>query len=190
MSDVTRERRARPALCGLTYHPIKSCTECNRIWKQSRKKAMPIKAIGPPCPECGDTESRSQQRGWSEPDDHFLRYRKCGNCDTKFVTAEVVVPLENTTFYRLDYRGREWRREHYRAKYARTNLRLPVAGTDQLHITVDVVPHKRRADTCVRGHEFTPENTYVNPSTGSRSCRLCRSNQQKRYAIERRSKAA
>lgn len=27
--------------------------------------------------------------------------------------------------------------------------------------------------TCIHGHEYTPENTYVQPSTGHRRCRAC-----------------
>jgi hypothetical protein len=27
---------------------------------------------------------------------------------------------------------------------------------------------------CTQGHEFTPENTYITPSTGQRKCRICR----------------
>jgi len=33
---------------------------------------------------------------------------------------------------------------------------------------------------CSHGHEYTEENTYRNPSTGHRCCRLC-ANEQKRY---------
>ncbi len=27
---------------------------------------------------------------------------------------------------------------------------------------------------CIRGHEYTEENTYRNPKTGQRSCKICR----------------
>ncbi len=30
-----------------------------------------------------------------------------------------------------------------------------------------------RSGVCQRGHAFTPENTYVVPSTGARTCRAC-----------------
>jgi hypothetical protein len=30
------------------------------------------------------------------------------------------------------------------------------------------------ASHCIRGHEFTPENTYRRPSNGGRQCRACR----------------
>lgn len=30
-----------------------------------------------------------------------------------------------------------------------------------------------RKTHCKRGHEFTPENTYITPSTGGRNCRQC-----------------
>ena len=190
MSGIGMARRREPALCGDTYHPIKSCLECNRIHRKKAARAsartMPTKAVGPPCPECGDTNSRSMQRGWSEPEDHFLRYRYCQNCGVRFVTAEVIVPTEETTFYRLDYRGREWRRENWRAKHAKTGQRLPVQHSDQLHVKVRVIPNPElERNICIRGHAFTPENTYTYPSTGARACRLCRKARQRRYYQER-----
>lgn len=33
--------------------------------------------------------------------------------------------------------------------------------------------HRARRDTCRRGHEWTDENTYIRPDTGSRQCRAC-----------------
>lgn len=34
---------------------------------------------------------------------------------------------------------------------------------------------------CKNGHEFTPQNTYVSPSTGSRTCRECKRQQVRAY---------
>jgi hypothetical protein len=31
----------------------------------------------------------------------------------------------------------------------------------------------RKPSHCTHGHEFTPENTYVSPTTGTRQCRTC-----------------
>jgi hypothetical protein len=144
-------------------------------------KQMPNKAVGPACPECGSTSSNSVERGWSEPEDHFIRRRKCQECDVRFVTAEVVVPTEDTTFYRLDYRGREWRRENYRVKYSKTKQRLPIQHSDQLFIKVRVAPNPAlERNICKRGHAFTPENTYTYPG-GNRQCRLCRQVRQRHY---------
>lgn len=186
------------ALCGEAYHAINSCKECHRLYMAKRrdpfakpiKKPMPTKAVGPPCPECGDTNSRSLQRGWSEPDDNFIRRRACQQCGVRFVTAEVVVPTEETTFYRLDYRGREWRRENYRAKYSKTNQRLPIQHSDQLIIKVRVVPNPAlERNICIRGHAFTPENTYRYPN-GTRQCRICRKDRQRFYYQRAKEEAA
>jgi len=42
--------------------------------------------------------------------------------------------------------------------------------------------HQRDLTHCVEGHEFTPENTYITPSTGHRKCRAC---QKARRQMER-----
>jgi hypothetical protein len=43
--------------------------------------------------------------------------------------------------------------------------------------TADQVVHgthrNSRKDSCPDGHEFTPENTYIQPSNGGRRCRAC-----------------
>lgn len=36
------------------------------------------------------------------------------------------------------------------------------------------MPRKRATEThCSRGHEWTPESLYRNPSNGQRTCRVC-----------------
>ena len=34
---------------------------------------------------------------------------------------------------------------------------------------------------CKRGHEFTEENTYIQPSTGKRGCRRCKRDAMRKY---------
>ncbi|MBQ6358853.1 MAG: HNH endonuclease [Clostridia bacterium] len=34
--------------------------------------------------------------------------------------------------------------------------------------------HSQKITHCPRGHAYTPENTYINPSCGGRKCRTCR----------------
>lgn len=35
---------------------------------------------------------------------------------------------------------------------------------------------------CVNGHEFTAENTYTNPTTGYRDCRVCQADRKRKWA--------
>jgi hypothetical protein len=39
---------------------------------------------------------------------------------------------------------------------------------------------------CLRGHEFTPENTYTKPNTNKRECRECMRERDRRRQIQRR----
>lgn len=39
-----------------------------------------------------------------------------------------------------------------------------------------------RKTHCARGHEFTPENTYIRPDTKGRVCRACKRDNDRRYA--------
>jgi len=42
---------------------------------------------------------------------------------------------------------------------------------------------------CVHGHAFTPENTYISPRDGTRSCQTCQRERSRRYAQQQRAKA-
>ena len=140
-----------------------------------------VKGYGPPCPFCGDTKSSRIHNGWSEPDDHYLRYKRCNECGEKFTTVEAVVPPERTTFFRLDYHGRELRRERWRRRYAKTDQRQRPQKSDKLHVTVKIYPSRDFDGThCFRGHEFTPENTLVN-GNGHRRCLTCRTMNNRAY---------
>lgn len=144
------------------------------------------KGYGPGCPACGSTRSRCMDNGWSEPDDYYLRRKRCNECDETFVTAEVVVPPGQSTFYRLDYRGRHNRRTYYRQRKSKTKRQLPslTRASDQLHVSIRVSA-AHRIDACMRGHRFTPENTYVYPESGYRQCRICRRSTQRAWLRER-----
>jgi hypothetical protein len=148
-----------------------------------------VKGYGPPCPHCGHITSRRVSNGWSEPDDHYLRYKKCDGCKGQFTTVEVAVPVDATTFYRLDYHGRELRRERWRRKYAKTLQRHMPQKSDQLYVKVRV-KRSREFDVthCFRGHEFTPENTYLRPN-GWRRCKLCRDIVAHSYYLKQRGAA-
>lgn len=42
------------------------------------------------------------------------------------------------------------------------------------------LPHNKNKTHCKRGHEFTAENTYINPSSGGRQCLKCRKTKEAR----------
>jgi hypothetical protein len=43
---------------------------------------------------------------------------------------------------------------------------------------------------CKRGHPFSPENTYIRPSTGQRQCRTCYCERARRWREQRKVGAA
>lgn len=151
-----------------------------------------IKGYGPACPFCGSIRSTCKENGWSEPDDNYLRRKRCNGCGETFTTAEVVVPPGRSTFYRLDYRGRHSRRRYYRERKSITKRQLPnrTQPSDQLHISVRVTTQGASPAHCQRGHRWSPENTYVNPGTNHRACRECRRITQRQYYLDRKKETA
>lgn len=49
---------------------------------------------------------------------------------------------------------------------------------------------KARQTHCKHGHEFTPENTYYHPTRGTRNCRTCQRESNRRVYATRYSKEA
>ncbi|MGO3179493.1 MAG: HNH endonuclease signature motif containing protein [Brevibacterium linens] len=45
---------------------------------------------------------------------------------------------------------------------------------------------RARATICINGHEFNDENTYVNPTTGFRKCRVCGKLRARKYNTQKR----
>jgi hypothetical protein len=50
--------------------------------------------------------------------------------------------------------------------------------------------HNRRKTHCAKGHEYTPENTYIRPGTDHRHCRTCCAQWTKDYLTRKRSSAS
>lgn len=49
---------------------------------------------------------------------------------------------------------------------------------------------KARQTHCIRGHEFTPENTYRQPGTNKRTCRTCVADRERRRPPRRKHRRA
>jgi hypothetical protein len=49
-----------------------------------------------------------------------------------------------------------------------------VTHRENVHRGMGTAGVNARKTHCIRGHEFTPENTYINPGRPFRACRACR----------------
>lgn len=53
---------------------------------------------------------------------------------------------------------------------------------DNMHDKVSKGRHNNQVKThCSHGHEFTPDNIFIDPATGARRCRACRTTYAREY---------
>jgi hypothetical protein len=61
----------------------------------------------------------------------------------------------------------------------------PVTSAENMRRAADA-KFAARGNVCINGHEYTPDNTYVNPR-GGRQCRICMRDYAKRYQARKKS---
>lgn len=142
---------------------------------------------GPECLDCGGIRSVVKESGYSA-DDQRIRRRVCSDCGQDAVSVEVYIPEGMTTFWRLNPSRASRKRENDYQRRGKGAYRLlnRRSTPDRLSVQILVAAGGRpRATHCMRGHELTGENVYVNPGDGERTCVTCR-----RLRARNRSRAA
>jgi HNH endonuclease len=76
------------------------------------------------------------------------------------------------TPYTTDKNGKRYCPACHKASHREWRLRTH--GTPE-----DPGARNRSKTRCPAGHEYTPENTYVNPTNGSRQCRACKNERRR-----------
>lgn len=112
--------------------------------------------------------------------DHLCRNRGCQNPDH----MELVSPAENTRRQPKPTRcpqGHEYSETNPVGRCRDCNRERCIAYARAKGIG----PRAPRTH-CKHGHEFTPENTYVNPKTGQRFCRTCGRKATRQYLARKR----
>lgn len=122
------------------------------------------------CPDCGGIRGMATQ-STLDVEGNRVRNRVCRDCGHRFATVEVA--LEGLSYHKV--RPSTRRSPQY--------VRVTTTGASLRLSLVESAP----ADVCRRGHPFTPENTYIQPSSGNRSCMECRRDgARRRYHHARR----
>lgn len=131
---------------------------------------------GPECLACGGIRSEVKESGYTI-DDQRIRRRVCLDCGQDATSVEVYIDPALTTFWRLNPSRRARKRENDYARKGKGLYRLPNRRNepDRILVMVSLSKGGKQLTThCYRGHELTPDNTYVQPANGYRYCVTCR----------------
>lgn len=66
----------------------------------------------------------------------------------------------------------------------------PVTPTENTYRGEGLAPTNIAKTHCPGGHEYDLLNTYISPSTGSRNCRICLADAQRRYRANKKARLA
>ena len=133
-----------------------------------------MKSQGVECPECGGLLTKVSQSNL-DVEGNRVRTRRCQDCDHQFGTVEVALP------------GLSFPRTQRTRNPMRVAVPQHVSVKQDGKTVVLKVIAPKYANTCRKGHPWTPENIYRPPRTGRRTCRQCRlENARERYHNARR----
>lgn len=63
---------------------------------------------------------------------------------------------------------------------------VPKTNWENVRRSTSYFAERFKADSCVNGHEFTEENVYIHPQRGTRNCRECKRDRDRRYKAEKK----